>query len=150
MPGARVSTLPFSQPFGRMVILRSCDGVRFFKSVIPSAICRFKFTVSWLVKPVDTFRPATSSISYPALRWPHRRGGTGNHNTTKIDAVSIASRALVDGARMGAAIGPKGAGVRAQCSPIFYFLGAEVPAWEQCHPSSICFDTWFSCKLRPV
>ena len=51
---------------------------------------------------------------------------------------------------MGAAIGPKEPVYVHNVLPSSFSSGAEVPAWEQCHPSSICFDTWFSCKLRPI
>jgi hypothetical protein len=90
-----------------MVVLKTCNEVMFFISVMPSEICRFKFKVSWLCGDqiaADSLRgEAFSTSRYDS---PHFRAVEGRQ-FSNIDVVLIASRELVDDSRMGTAIDPR-------------------------------------------
>jgi hypothetical protein len=88
-----------------MVVLKTCNEVLFFISVISSEIRRFKFTVSWLCDDhtaADNLRRkifSTSRYDSPL--------SVLSKDYRKMDVILIASRELVDDSRMGTAIGPR-------------------------------------------
>jgi hypothetical protein len=73
-------------------VLKTCNEVMFFISVIPSEIRRFKFTVSWLCDDhiaADNLRRKWSSTSrYDS----HLSVLSKNLQFSKIDVILIASR----------------------------------------------------------
>jgi hypothetical protein len=96
--------LPSNQYY--MVVLKTCNEILFFISVITSEIRRFKFTAIWLCGDyiaAGSFRRerlSTTRYDSPlrAVEWLQ---------FSKIDVIFIASRELVGNSRMGAATGPR-------------------------------------------
>jgi hypothetical protein len=129
-----------------MVVLKTCNEVMFFLSVMPSEIRQFKFTVSWLCDD-NTAADILRSKKFSTSRYDsHLSALSKDYSFSKVGIMLTASRELVDDSRMGTVIGPRS---RSSCQMFFsHFLRAAVSCVETAHPSSLHVSImWYMFRL---